>query len=232
MVPLQTLLAKLPAGCCWLCKQGLLSCEQQGLCRSCFADLPRLPPNSLRWRGPPQADGYGRYWFAALAWQCDSQRLVRDFKFRRCPELASVLAPLLAAHVYACYQQHRQCWPDLIVAMPMSRVRWRKRGYNQAALLATELAQLLQLPFAAGLLRRLNDEGQQHQLSRTQRWQAMAHALHCTRSVKGLTIAVVDDVLTTGASVTAAAAALQRRGAKAVDVWALCYTEPHRAGQL
>ncbi|MFC0446015.1 ComF family protein [Pseudidiomarina halophila] len=232
MVPLQSFLAKLGGGCCWLCLLPLTSTEQQGFCRACYADLPRLPPTSLRWRGPAQAGSYGRNWFAALAWGAESRQLVKRFKFQRCPELTKVLAPLLAAQVCACYRSQPQAWPDLIVAMPMSRKRWRQRGYNQAALLAREVAGLVQLPFAAGLLRRLHDEGKQHQLSRQQRWQAMSRAVHCTRSVQGLTVAIVDDVLTTGASVTAAAAALQRRGAKAVDVWTLCYTEPHRAGVL
>ncbi|MDN7126175.1 ComF family protein [Pseudidiomarina sp. 1ASP75-14] len=232
MVPLQSLLAKLPGGCCWLCLQSLHRDESYGFCRACYHDLPRLPPNSLRWRGPPEATGYGRHWFAALAWQAESQQLVKRYKFQRCPELVNSLAPLLAAHVYACYRGQPESWPDLIVAMPMTGKRWRKRGFNQAALLAREVGALVQLPFATGLLRRLHDEGQQHRLNRQQRWQAMAKAMHCTRSLKGLTVALVDDVVTTGASVTAAAAALQRRGAKAVDVWALCYTEPHRAGVL
>ena len=60
----------------------------------------------------------------------------------------------------------------------------------------------------------------------------MAHSMHCTRSVEGLTIALVDDVLTTGASVSAAADALLRRGAKAVDAWTLAYTEPHQPREL
>lgn len=56
----------------------------------------------------------------------------------------------------------------------------------------------------------------------------MTHSMHCTRSMTGLTVAVVDDVLTTGASMSAAADALLRRGAKAVDAWAFAYVEPHQ----
>ncbi|RUO63024.1 ComF family protein [Pseudidiomarina insulisalsae] len=230
MVPLEQMFAKLPGGCCWLCLLPLKATEASGFCRACFADLPRLPPRCLHWRGSIQAQRHGRYWFAALAWQRDSRQLVTCLKFQRSPELVRWLAPLLSAQVMACYQSYGVALPDCVVAMPMTAKRWRQRGYNQASLLAKAVAEQLQRPYAPGLLRRLTDEQRQHKLSRRQRWQSMENAMHCTRSVGGLTVAVVDDVLTSGASVTAAAAALQRRGAKAVDAWTLCYTEPLHAG--
>lgn len=232
MVTFPSFFAKLPVGCCWLCLAPLCAFERNGFCRACFVDLPRLPPSCLRWRAQESAQGYGRHWFAALSWQAQSRQLVQHFKFRRSPELVRWLAPLMSAHLLACYRQQSVAWPDIIVAMPMTRKRWRKRGYNQAGLLAREVAKHLQIPYSVGLLRRLRDEEEQHKLGRNQRWQSMQNALHCTRDVNGLTVAVVDDVLTTGASVTAAAAALQRRGAKAVDAWTLCYSEPHAPGEL
>lgn len=232
MVAFSPIFAKSPTGCCWLCLTPLTATEHNGFCRACFADLPRLPPSCLHWRASRQAQAHGRYWFAALAWQAESRHLIQRFKFNRSPELARWLAPLMTAHLLACYRKYALPWPDVIVAMPMTHRRWRQRGYNQAGLLAAELGRQLQLPYGAGLLRRLRDEAKQHKLGRQQRWQSMQNAMHCTRSVQGLTVAVVDDVLTSGASVTAAAAALQRRGAKAVDVWALCYTEPHAPGRL
>ncbi|WP_051986794.1 ComF family protein [Pseudidiomarina atlantica] len=232
MVTLPQLLAKLPLACCWLCAEPLLAHERLGFCRTCYSDLPRLPPSCVHWRAPAQAQALGRHWFAALAWQADSRQLVQDFKFRRRPDLVHWLAPILAAQLQACYRQQGAEWPDLVVAMPMSRSRWRQRGYNQAALLAQEVAELLQVPFAAGMLRRLHDEAKQHQLGRQARWQNMVESLHCTRSVEGLSVAVVDDVITTGASMTAATAALLRRGATVVDAWALCFNEPHAPGQV
>ncbi|WP_258807555.1 ComF family protein [Pseudidiomarina sp. CB1] len=232
MVTFRNLFAKLPVGGCWLCLMPLKATEHHGFCRACFTDLPRLPPACLHWRGDRRAQSYGRHWFAALAWQAESKRLVQQFKFQRAPELVRWLAPLMSAHLIACYQKYQLPWPDLVVAMPMTRKRWQHRGYNQAGLLARAIGTQLQIPYGVGLLRRLRDEAKQHKLSRQQRWQSMQNAMHCTRDVSGLTVAVVDDVLTSGASVTAAAAALQRRGAKTVDAWTLCYTEPHAAGRL
>ena len=231
MVTMEGAFAKLSGGCCWCCLMPLFASEQHGFCRACFRDLPRLPPSCLHWRGASRALPHTRYWFAALAWRSMSRQLVYSYKFQRRPELARWLAPLLSAQVMACYQKYHAPWPDVVVAMPMTRRRWRKRGFNQAGLLAEQVAKQVQLPYAVGLLRRLRDEEQQHQLNRQQRWQSMQQAFHCTRDMKGLRVALVDDVLTSGASVTAAAAAMRRRGARAVDVWTLCYTEPHQLGE-
>lgn len=222
-------LAKLPWGYCWICRQPMAVGDHGGFCSVCLRDLPRLPPGCLRWRCLRPELALGRHWFAALSWQPEVQQLVHRFKFRSSPELARLLAPLLAAQVRHCYRDRAAAWPDLIVAMPLTYKRWCERGYNQAGLLGQELQPLLQIPFAPGLLRRLyDDKTAQHQSSVTERWTNMLSSMHCTRDVTGLTVAVVDDVLTTGASVSAAAQALLKRGAKAVDAWTLAYTEPHQ----
>lgn len=219
--------------CCWLCEEPL-EVGEKSFCSVCFADLPRLPPRCQRWRCQRQDLAAGRFWFAALRWQPEVQKLIQYFKFKQMPDLARVLAPLLGAQLHTCYQRFvlRETsqpvrWPDLIVPMPMSKQRWCERGYNQAGLLAGQLGELMSIPVGYGTLRRLQQESPQHRSNAAERWQNMSHSMHCTRSVKGLTVAVVDDVLTTGASVSAAALALQRCGAVAVDAWTLAYTEPH-----
>ncbi|WP_404409047.1 ComF family protein [Pseudidiomarina marina] len=216
-------------GYCWLCDQSLRIAETSGLCQVCLHDLPRLPPACLRWRCQRPELALGRYWFAAFRWQPDIQHLVHRFKFQRCPELAGILAPFLAAQVQHCYREQPDAWPDMLVAMPMTYKRWCQRGYNQAGLLTHQVAPLLQLPVATGLLRRIrDDDGAQHQAGAAQRWQNMYRSMHCSRDVSGLKLAIIDDVLTTGASMSAAADALMRRGAKVVDAWALAYAEPHQ----
>jgi len=213
-------------GYCWLCNQSLTGRTGGGLCLVCLYDLPRLPPSCLKWRCQQPERAQGRYWYAAMSWQADTRSLVHRFKFRSCPELAHVLAPLMVAQVLHCYQDKPR--PDAIMAMPMSYSRWVKRGYNQAGLLARAVAEQLQLPIISGGLRRLYDTGtQQHHSSASQRWDSMQRSLDCTGNMAGLTIAVVDDVLTTGASISAAAAAIEQRGAKAVDAWTFAFAEPH-----
>lgn len=222
----KSLPGQIQPGCCYLCQLPLAVAEVH-FCAVCLADLPRLPPQSIRhWALGDERSDACRYWFCALPWHSSATYLIQQFKFSRQPELARVLAPLLAAHVTRCYQHHQQPLPDYIVAMPQTARRWRSRGYNQAGLLATNLASLLPVSYWPGMLRRLQHQREQHKSSAQQRWQNLEAGVHCTVQLQGETIAVIDDVLTTGASVTAVAKALQRRGAAKVDAWTFAYTLP------
>ncbi|MEX1222460.1 MAG: phosphoribosyltransferase family protein [Idiomarina sp.] len=222
----KTLVGQIQPGCCGLCLLPLATTEVH-FCRVCLADLPRFPPHSIRnWAPSEERTDACRFWFCALPWHSSARYLIQQFKFSQQPELARILAPLLAAHVTRCYQQHAQPLPDYIVAMPQTARRWRQRGYNQAGLLAANLTNLLPVSYWPGLLRRLQHMPEQHKSSAQQRWQNLQTGVHCTAQLKGETIAVIDDVLTTGASVTAVAKALRRRGAAKVDAWTFAYTLP------
>lgn len=222
----KSLSAQINPGCCALCQLPLARTEIH-FCQICLADLPRLPQQSVRnWGQVGAQTDACRYWFCAFPWHSASAYLVHQFKFARQPELARVLAPILAAHVVRCYRHYGQPLPDYIVAMPQTARRWRQRGYNQAGLLATNLAPLLEVNYWPGLVRRLQHQPEQHKSSAQQRWQNLQTGMHCTSQLGGETIAVVDDVLTTGASVTAVAKALRRRGAAKVDAWTFAYTLP------
>lgn len=225
----KSLSAQINPGCCALC-QLPLAVPEIHFCQICLADLPRLPQQCIRnWAPHPNNTDACRFWFCAFPWSSVSTYLVQQFKFSRQPELAKVLAPMLVAHVTRCYQTHNQPLPDYLVAMPQTARRWRQRGYNQAGLLATRVAPLVRVSYWPGLLRRLDFHQQQleqHKSSAQQRWQNLQTGVHCTAPLQGQTIAVIDDVLTTGASVTAVANALRRRGAAKVDAWTFAYTLP------
>ncbi|RUO78669.1 ComF family protein [Pseudidiomarina taiwanensis] len=227
MVSIRQSFAKLGqlAKVCWLCQQPLRLTDVGGFCDYCRADLPRLPPRCQKWRYGHRGPVFGDAWYAACAWHPLSQNLIRQLKFQGRPELAYDLAPLLAAQLTKCYQLSGRPWPDLIMPMPMTRKRWQLRGYNQAALLAKQVGQILTIPVAYGGLRRLHDRGQQHRSNRALRWQNMQQVFHCTRTLKQQRIALLDDVLTTGASVSAAAQVIQHRGATTVDAWVFALTE-------
>lgn len=152
--------------------------------------------------------------------------MLQGFKFRQQPELAKVLAPLLAMQVIRAYQRLHQPLPQQLVAMPQSKARWLQRGYNQAALLCDQLYELLPLAYQVGLMRRLGKHAEQHKLQAAERWEHAQRTMYCTAPLAGQSIALVDDIVTTGASMTAAAQALKRRGAGVVDGWALAYTLP------
>lgn len=112
---------------------------------------------------------------------------------------------------------------DVVACVPMSRRGVRKRGYNHAAILGEGIADRLALPFVPDLLLRRNDSLTQRRLDKEQRLENARCSYQTGKhSVTGLRILLVDDVLTTGATVTACAHSLIEHGAKEVSVITIC----------
>lgn len=163
--------------------------------------------------------------------------LIQRFKFGAEPELARPLAALLARAVRATADVPTLTasrLPELVVPVPLAPARLRERGYNQAWELARHVAGTLSLPARADALLRVLDTPHQAGLDRRERERnlrnAFAPAPRAARWLAGRRVALVDDVMTTGATVREAAAALRRGGAVAVDLWVLARTpEPARA---
>ena len=117
---------------------------------------------------------------------------------------------------------------DAVAPVPLHRFRLFTRRYNQAALLARELARLCDLPFAPDLLARTRHTRSQAGLSRRGRIENVrgAFAVRRVEDVRGRRIVLVDDVMTTGATAGACAAVLKRAGALGVDVLSLARVVP------
>lgn len=111
---------------------------------------------------------------------------------------------------------------DLVLPVPLHRTRLWRRRFNQAAALARTVSCETGLPLATTALTRIRRTRQQVGLTRAQRAENLQGAFHVSAamrgSVEGRRILLVDDVLTTGATVNAASRALLRAGASAVDV--------------
>ena len=102
--------------------------------------------------------------------------------------------------------------------VPLHRQRYRERGYNQADLIARPLAKRLKLPYRAVLLMRTRPRPDKHILSLEERWESVrgAFATRPGSQVDKLRVLLVDDVMTTGATLDACARALREAGAKSV----------------
>jgi ComF family protein len=123
---------------------------------------------------------------------------------QRLAELANIEGEKLAA--------------DVVVPVPLHRDRERERGYNQAALISKPLAKRLRLPHKAVLLMRTRARPDKQVLSLEERWESVrgAFATRPGSQVDKLRVLLVDDVLTTGATLDACARALREAGAKSV----------------
>jgi ComF family protein len=141
-----------------------------------------------------------------------ARKAVHTLKFRSGRHVAPVLGGLLRSHL-----QRRPLHADLVVPAPMSRARRRERGYNQAELLAREIVDLVGGTLMADLLEKA-DRPPQRTLSAAERQLNLRDAIRCAQPdlVTGRRVLLVDDVMTTGATLSACADALQAAGAERV----------------
>lgn len=179
------------------------------MCGACERSLPRAP-RERRYR-------------AAFAYAFPVDRLILRFKFAGDLALGRWLALRLAGAVRG------EPRPDLLVAPPLARRRLHRRGFNQAHEIAKAIGRELGVPVAHRGLARRRETAAQSKLSRAQRRANLRGAFECRLDLRGRRVAVVDDVLTTGATADALASVLRSRGARHVAVWVVARTP--RPGQ-
>ena len=143
-------------------------------------------------------------------------RLLQSYKFRQNLALTSLFAGALNAAV-----SRQPARPDTLIAVPLARARLAERGFNQSALLAESLARAMQIDFATHGLLKIRDTLPQAGLNRAARLKNVRGAFDCARSLAGRHVALVDDVMTTGATLSEAAKALKKAGAASVSAWVL-----------
>lgn len=164
---------------------------------------------------------------AALDYEFPWDGLIARLKFQQRTELASVLAERLLQSLRTAGPQ---AWAgiDLVTAVPLSAGRLRERGYNQAWELARRVARALALPCRHDALWRWRDTPHQTALDRDEREAnlqgAFMPAPRASRWLQGQGVALVDDVMTTGATAAEAARALKQAGVARVHLWVLART--------
>ncbi|WP_337243628.1 double zinc ribbon domain-containing protein [Luteimonas sp. gir] len=207
-----------------------LVCEERGddgraLCAACAAALPWSGPACARCavplaagdalcggclHRPPPLDAT----YAAFVYGFPVDRLLPRLKFHR--DLAA--GALLSASMARALASRPR--PDALVPVPLHPARLRTRGYDQALELARPLSRALALPLRADLLRRQRATAPQSRLDAPARRRNVRDAFVATaRGALPAHVALVDDVMTTGATLHAAALALRRLGIARVDAW-------------
>lgn len=208
---------------CLVCRES--ASDATGLCIACAASLPwnhaacpccaiPMPAGGTACGAclqhpPPVAETR-----AAFVYGHPVDRLLPRLKFHRDLAAGRLLADCMA-DAFAALPR-----PDAIVPIPLHRARLRQRGYDQALELARPLARMLRVPLLHGTLLRTRATAAQSRLDAKARQRNLRNAF----SIAGGTtlpvhIVLVDDVMTTGATLHAAARALQRAGVARVDAW-------------
>jgi ComF family protein len=209
---------------CLLC--GAVGADGMDLCAECASELPHnrsccarcalplaepLPMcgECLR-RAPPWSAAWAPFRYG---WPLD--RLESRYKFG---------ADLAAGRVLSALWQREPCpveRPQLLLTVPLHHQRLRQRGYNQALELARPLAHALGVPLQHDRLQRVRATDAQTELDAQARRRNVRGAFALRSGDLPAHVAILDDVMTTGATLAECARVLRRSGVKQVDVWAL-----------
>ena len=180
--------------------------DQATLCGECIADPP--PFNRV---------------LAPFRYQQPINEMIGRFKYQGALYEGRVLGDYLAQ--YITQQTHPSCPIDLLLPIPLHRSRLRQRGFNQAAELALWLSRKLAIPWHSGLLHRRSKDPEQRSAKRRERQRNVRRAFSLsTKAALPKRIALIDDVVTTGATVRAAAQCLRQAGVDYIEVWAVART--------
>ncbi|HQR04193.1 MAG TPA: ComF family protein [Rhodocyclaceae bacterium] len=209
----------LPRGDCMLCGQP--GCPR-ALCPACRADIPRLPAEQCPCcalptpagqvcgaclRHPPAFDAT----LVACRYGFPLDGLIQSFKYGHRLAVAPLLAKLMATVPPPP--------ADLLLPVPLSAAHLRERGFNQAVEIARPLGRRFGLPLELDACIRIGDAPRQAGLPWDQRRRNVRHGFECRADLTGQHVLVLDDVMTTGATLDELARTLKRHGAARVTNW-------------
>lgn len=191
-------------------------------CLRCAIDLPHDHPDTVCQACEDQSPEFDRA-IVAVDYAGPWPGLLAKLKFQGATALARPLAQLLAEAVHP-----RRGATSLIVPVPLSQQRLRDRGYNQSWLLARQVGQHLGIQARMDIVQRPHHTQRLMSLSAEDRLRQIQEAFQVApgacSTLAGQDIAIVDDIMTTGATLNACAHALLEAGARSVSAWAVART--------
>ena len=203
---------------CQGCQQYLLSVAKP--CQGC--GIPLLSKNVFCGaciQKRPEFDTI----FSAFLYQSPIDTLIHNFKHNGNQAIGRAMGELFTQAIRNHYQSHHLSRPQAVVAVPM---HWRKqwqRGFNQADILCDHISKAFSMTHL-DIVKRLHSGPEQKNLTRKQRLHNLKNCFTVKQTLNGEHIAIVDDVMTTGATVNTLAKALKDAGAGEITVWVLART--------
>lgn len=151
-------------------------------------------------------------------------KLIYRFKLNNHPELAHPLARMMMLAWLAARNETGLRKPDIITCIPLHQRRYWSRGYNQSELLAKIFSHWLNKHFQPYLIKRQKQTNDQKTLSKQQRKDNIVNVFSCQTSLQGKSIAIIDDIVTTGHTIRAASKVLRQQGVQHIQIICLCRT--------
>lgn len=221
-----------------LLKQTCILCTSHnggtlGVCDACISDLPwhstaQCPQCSLISDGsvcgsclssPPYFDASQ----ALFTYDYPIDSLLQHYKYKETLHLANTFASLLGKKLSQSPTEQKI---DLIIPMPMHTTRLKQRGFNQALEIARLISKNMKIKLDYKTCQRIKLAPPQAGLSLKERVKNIRGAFHCQQSLSGSNVAIIDDVMTTGASMNELAKTLKQAGAAHVECWVIARTLP------
>ncbi|HWV16482.1 MAG TPA: ComF family protein [Cellvibrio sp.] len=222
----------------------LCGCTLSGqlLCEGCRADLPWIKADQPHCRQCAlaltteaefcgqclrQPPAFSRS-YIAFAYRHPLDNLIHRFKYRRTLASGKLLGQLFSDYIQKCSTAADWHRPDLLIPTPMHWTRRWQRGFNQADQLGQYLARATGIPLANRLVQRRERTQAQKALTRRERQKNLRNAFYLApaqrEKIRGKCIALVDDVVTTTATMRELSQFLNKAGAGEIQVWALART--------
>jgi len=227
MLPAQCLVCHLPSNnklICDPCKKALT--QQRACCQHCGLSLPTFQPVC----GDCLKHTYYFTKLHALAeYYPPYPTLIKRFKYSKQLIYGELLADLLIDSINTNYSKGELAQVDYLIPVPLHRQKHQSRGFNQAQLIAEKISTRLTIPVRLNVTLRKKQTIPQENLSLTERKHNLKGAFSLSDmskiDFKGKYIVLIDDVVTTGATVNSLCDVLQKTGVARIDVWCLCRTQ-------
>lgn len=188
---------------------------EETLCNNCELDLPlfrneQIIENILGGRvALKSAAIFLKFYAGGL-----TQKLLHQVKYKNNRKLGEYLGEEM---MLSNNNKTRFADIDIIIPIPLHEEKFKTRGYNQSELIANGIANVLNRPVDVNSVRRIEKSETQTRKSREQRWENVSGIFVCDVSLKNKNILLVDDVITTGATMEACANVVQEAGAKSMS---------------
>ncbi len=213
---------------CCLCCQTVLEPHEKHVCLACITQFPRtyferIPMNTVEqvFRGRLLLEAATALWYFYP--ESKTQTLMHALKYHDSIDAGLYMGKLLGQSIL---EAERFPKPDLLIPVPLHSKKLRKRGYNQAEIIAKGIEKVLHIPVNTTALQRVAFNESQTKKGRFARWQNVETIFKAIKpsEVEDKCVLLVDDVVTTGATLEACGKQLQESGVSSLCIATVAYT--------